>query len=866
MPYHIDENKGDIRYEVEGERLVLKIKPESIPAGGAGGSGIYVIKENDETNPSDRNVYSALRSEKEFLHKNRSDTASGHIHFEKGITVEETAYLRDLVVKHLAEILQLNVTDVATLARAIVETYVSSGIFIPGFDGEGFKIWQLASGDWNIEIDTATIRKTLTVFELLIQKIRAIKGALAVTQANGKVKGITESEMYYSLVIEDENSFMPGDLVRCQTWRQTGSRYYWARVEESEGNEIRILKSEFSTTFPEAGDELVQMGNDTDVNRQSMIYISAAGDGHPIIDVLNGINSKSLAGKMLVRIGCLDDITDVDFPLNHQPSGYGIYCANGFFKGVFILSTGVDIETKFMILENLINSEISSLRDEIQQKDNYLFNSAFATDTKGWTANTEIRFFTVNGKLLYFNENFYTEKKHIASIVKFNTKNVLYIRNSGIKQLNGNLSKRPDVELDEEGLPQLCTFYASFRGRVVKAGKLTIGFAGQELYHEVPLMETDDFSVLEYAGTWDGTGDFVLNFTGEIYLYSLGLSDDTLSNLAERLTSKIEQTEAYIDAYVGVVNGRLEKQEADFRITAQQVSSIIKNFDSEGNLLNSAGWITTGEANTLYATKNGDEIISYINQAPGNTVISSAKINLIGAVTFNAFDSGLQNRINGKVDASALGGLAYKNMVEKEQLGSTIIVGGYIKTGLIDVDNLYCTSLAAVRGDIAGFTIRGKILENNTGDSIISIGNNNTGRYTRISASGSCSNIESSVASSTLACASFSALDDGIALSLRGCISGFALKVGTVGANETIELGLSYVFAGGSPIYLPGKTVVTGTCVFVKNRSYKSIHIVGGFHKIYTNTVVDSVDLNSAGEVFMFVYDGAYWNYAKFEL
>lgn len=45
MRYQLDEDKGDIRYEVEDERLILKVKPEVVES--AGKSDIYVIATND---------------------------------------------------------------------------------------------------------------------------------------------------------------------------------------------------------------------------------------------------------------------------------------------------------------------------------------------------------------------------------------------------------------------------------------------------------------------------------------------------------------------------------------------------------------------------------------------------------------------------------------------------------------------------------------------------------------------------------------------------------------------------------------------------------------------------------------------------
>ena len=39
--------------------------------------------------------------------------------------------------------------------------------------------------------------------------------------------------------------------------------------------------------------------------------------------------------------------------------------------------------------------------------------------------------------------------------------------------------------------------------------------------------------------------------------------------------------------------------------------------------------------------------------------------------------------INSKVDRDGLGGLAFKDAVEAAQLGSTIIIGGYLNTCLL---------------------------------------------------------------------------------------------------------------------------------------------------------------------------------------
>lgn len=171
------------------------------------------------------------------------------------------------------------------------------------------------------------------------------------------------------------------------------------------------------------------------------------------------------------------------------------------------------------------------------------------------------------------------------------------------------------------------------------------------------------------------------------------------------------------------------------RITAQ-----VSRIDEIKNTIDTAGWITTADGNELYASKsleNGNTLISYINQAAGSTTILSKKINLEGAVSFTSLTNSLQGTINekanssslgslayksqvaedllsadlstlinGKADSSSLGELAYKDAVEAAQLGSTIIVGGYLNTDYIKVNRI-----DADGAKIGGFTIQSKILQ-----------------------------------------------------------------------------------------------------------------------------------------------------------
>ena len=121
---------------------------------------------------------------------------------------------------------------------------------------------------------------------------------------------------------------------------------------------------------------------------------------------------------------------------------------------------------------------------------------------------------------------------------------------------------------------------------------------------------------------------------------------------------------------------------ADLKVLNTQISAQVTRVDSLTQRIDTAGWITTADGNKIYASKeleNGNTLISYINQAAGETTIHSSKINLEGAVTITALHSDLQTVINSKIDRDGLGKLAFEDAVEYAKLGTTIVVGGYLK-------------------------------------------------------------------------------------------------------------------------------------------------------------------------------------------
>lgn len=423
---------------------------------------------------------------KVFLRKDQNDTTPYKLTIRGGI---ETGWDQSQAEPTAS----LSEDGILNAAAAILREYISSPKFVPGFTGEGFKIYKDEYGNWHIECDILDVRKVMNVFELLIQKVRSINGALVISQANGKVSAVTETPDSQSWILEfedEDETFQAHDLVRCQVFdrriiqspafdftkftaylydgsaiddsvritntsiefsmnnsansgfqlymypeghvadapittkeckleisglydgamavwsglskdgigsdtvgglltngenvirainvseeiynlgimivldsghgngkvtvtqkmEDTSSKkgkYYWCEVASVNGNLVTIPKSEFEGITPSVGDEVVQMGNTENPLRQSLIYMSAAEDGKPKIEILGGVKTKSFAGASRSVFGNLDHITDPDFPDNMQPHDNGVYTNNGYFKGIFILRNGRTIEQEF---------------------------------------------------------------------------------------------------------------------------------------------------------------------------------------------------------------------------------------------------------------------------------------------------------------------------------------------------------------------------------------------------------------------------------------------------------------------------------------------------------------------------------------
>ena len=521
--------------EIENVRSEVKANAVELPD---------VIRSWDTTLPTDNNLFSARRSEQEFLSRKRNDRTKGRITFEQGVVFGQEENGR-VDGKGNADLLTLVVHELLRSAN-----YGGSGMTDNG--------WQIGIDEdllSHLIVDKITVRRVMNVFELLINKVRSVGGQICVSAANGKIKTVQEQGDYWHITFEQENTFVAHDLMRCQVFTGTSQKAYWVEVTGIANGGILVEKSEFETAQPEEGDECVLMGNTETANRQNLVLISASEDGHPRVDVLDGVNAKNFEHALRARLGNLDDIKDDRFPLDNQPKGNGLYADNVYLRGTFLLSTGEDIKTKLEITEGKVQSAIDSVRNDFLSEKGYLNNPTFTSGLEKWNSENETVFFLVGNRWIWANGAALSKKGDGASVVTDMGRKVVRIRNKYIRQKHENLRFVPTFPTKSDGKKEALPVYLSFFYRCAKGGTLKIGFenvdkTGFADFNSMEVSEeiaaTGGYVQYTCSGLWNGTGDFKLAFDGDIYLYMLVLSTDKIEALTYKYKTLFEQSERLV--------------------------------------------------------------------------------------------------------------------------------------------------------------------------------------------------------------------------------------------------------------------------------------------------------------------------------
>lgn len=238
-----------------------------------GGDTKYMITSNDNTQPTDGNLYSAKRSDLNYISKKIDDTANGYIKFLKGIQGGQT--------------------------------------FREGFLGEGASLYPV-NGRWKFEVDDLFVRGAMTVNELIVNEIKATGGDILVSIADIEIIDVTTTAGNdYKCTFDNQggtkpNPFVVGDQAICQIFDGKNVKRYWRMVSEVGDDYIVLSQSvcEPGSAIPEVGDKVLQLGNryPEHTDRRSAIMISARGSEGPSITFYENIDDFNLVGKERTRI------------------------------------------------------------------------------------------------------------------------------------------------------------------------------------------------------------------------------------------------------------------------------------------------------------------------------------------------------------------------------------------------------------------------------------------------------------------------------------------------------------------------------------------------------------------------------------
>lgn len=274
-----------------------------------------VIRSFDEKTPSDKNIFSALKSLKTHLRKDAPD---------------RTEFLMKLL-------------------GGIISPFLTSPDFVTGMMGAGMSFSSEEGGESVGWIDKLYVRKK-AILQLLSIMETELAGASMMFNSSGARATITKVERidavpffysdgsakYYSdgsrayvqpsahgavyrcyFLADDgekaiENRFRVGNLVRSQSFNiksgvyENVSNHYWWRLVTAVGDnwiEVSVNHCDEGSDIPAVGDVMVQLGDISDTDFQAAVVLSAYGDGAPSLTFYHGINSYSLSGKDIVSIG-----------------------------------------------------------------------------------------------------------------------------------------------------------------------------------------------------------------------------------------------------------------------------------------------------------------------------------------------------------------------------------------------------------------------------------------------------------------------------------------------------------------------------------------------------------------------------------
>lgn len=504
---------------------------------------------------------------------------------------------------------------------------------------------------WTGEFDNLIVRGSLRVYEMIISQLlgendnRIFTGMMEVDhyeQETGKVYFDTQGGKLY-------NPFRKDDCIMVQQYNgmpDSSNDYYVIKSYElviteagcgsiADGeNRLDWVKFDSFTSSIEGAtpdklikkkDTFVRVDNLSDQDRKGIMQIITVGTAAPYLDILYGMKTDP-EDCLKGRLGNLEGIHHRTFG---DLTGFGELLQNLYATGDLVLRrTGESIDTKFQMLQNQFATRFAQTTYELTNDENYIHNGTFLAATgadsgsliiDGWEIDEtdESAIWICGGMPVMVNGQVTTSGNRRVLIEATEGRNMMRIINCGLKQANALIRQpgthkeytKPSDTKNKDGLGTTGdgytevqdTIYISARVYAKTAGTMTIGFSpstavegkkNELAAQSVNIAYSGEWQFIKMEGKWNGKGDFVIRYTGDILVSFLYVTNKPLDNLQKTVSTQILQTASNIKLLgenIDKVNGRttqlgIELDAEKKRIRAyvdEQDKALDKSFRSE---------------------------------------------------------------------------------------------------------------------------------------------------------------------------------------------------------------------------------------------------------------------------------------------
>lgn len=474
---------------------------------------------------------------------------------------------------------------------------------------------------WTGEFDNVIVRGSLRVYEMIISQLlgendnRIFAGMMEVDHYDpetGKVYFDTQGGKLY-------NPFRKDDCIMVQQYNgmpNSSNDYYVTKNYElviteagcgstADGeNRLDWVKFDSFTSSIEGAtpdklikkkDTFVRVDNLNDTDRKGIMQIITVGTASPHMDVVYGLKTDP-EGALKGRLGNLEGIVH---PWFGRLQGFGEYLNNLYAVGDLILRrTGESVDTKFQVLENMFSSRFTKTSYELTNGKNYLENGQFleqVTDAdntiiNGWEIDADeetMLWVDANGMPFLVNSTLTTSGNKKVTLEQNDGRQMLRIQNCGLRQKNAIIKQpgthkeyvRGSGEKNDAGLSQTEAstidvqdkLYVNVRLYAKTAGQLTYGFEGckavegklNELAVKTEnIAYSGEWQTVRMEGKWNGSGDFIIRYSGDCYIALVTITDEPLSEFSKTVSTQIVQTAENIKLLgenINKVNGKTTK-------------------------------------------------------------------------------------------------------------------------------------------------------------------------------------------------------------------------------------------------------------------------------------------------------------------